>query len=146
MLQQFSASYATGFRGFIMACLLLAAGSGCSKKGPTIVPVQGRVLLNGQPLTTGSVITIPAAGRGAKGFIQPDGSFQLGTYTARDGAIVGPHRTAVVAYDRPANAGPESGNGKLLVPQRYVNPESSGLNIDVKAGEPNTPTIELTSP
>src|SRR5947207_1522504 len=104
---------------------------GCSRKGPVIAPVKGRVLLDGQPMTTGSVITLPTAGRGAKSFIQRDGTFQLGTFGATDGAIVGAHKVAVVAYDRPANAGPESGNGKLLVPQQYTNPESSGLAIDV---------------
>jgi hypothetical protein len=146
MLHQLSSFRLGGLRLCVLAFVLFASASGCSKKGPAIAHVKGRVLLNGQPLTTGSVITIPTAGRGAKSFIQTDGAFELGTFAASDGAIVGEHKVGVVAYDRPANAGPESNNGKLLVPQRYVNPESSGLKIDVKANEPNIPTLELTSP
>jgi hypothetical protein len=130
-------------------CIVVLAFSiafvGCTRKGPAIAPVKGRVLLDGQPLTTGSVITLPTAGRGAKSFIQRDGAFQLGTFGANDGAIVGEHKVAVVAYDRPANAGPESGNGKLLVPQQYTNPESSGLAIDVPPEGNNDVVISLTS-
>src|SRR3954454_5223028 len=106
----------------LLSILALAGWTGCSAKGPTVAPVKGKVLLNGEPVTNGNVITIPTAGRGARGFIQSDGSFQLGTFATSDGAIVGLHKAAVVAYDKPANAGPESGNGKLLVPQKYINP------------------------
>jgi hypothetical protein len=31
------------------------------------------------------------------------------------------------------------------VPQRYVSPDTSGLTIEVKAGEENAPVLELTS-
>ncbi len=131
---------------YFCALTVILMCTGCGQKGPTTAPVEGRVLLNGQPLTTGNVLTIPDAGRGAKGPIQPDGSFQLGTFKTEDGAIVGTHKVAVVAYNLPANAGPEAASGTLLVPQRYTNPESSELTIEVKAGEVNTSTLELTSP
>jgi hypothetical protein len=58
---------------------------------------------------------------------------------------VGEHKVAVVAYERPASAGPESGNGKLLVPQQYTNPESSGLTLDVPPGGKDDVEINLTS-
>jgi hypothetical protein len=129
----------------IFVLIFSIAFAGCSRKGPAIAPVKGRVLLDGRPLTTGSVITLPTAGRGAKSFIQHDGTFQLGTFGATDGAIVGEHKVAVVAYERPASAGPESGNGKLLVPQKYTNPESSGLTLDVPPGGKDDVEINLTS-
>jgi hypothetical protein len=126
--------------------LAIAAVVGCGPKHPATASVKGKVLLNGQPLTLGSVGTIPAAGRAARGDIQPDGSFELQTFAPRDGALIGKHKVAVVAYDSSGGKGPESEYGKLLVPKRYANYETSGLTIDVKEGEANTPTLELKSP
>ena len=124
--------------------LLLLAG--CGKSTPTMAPVKGKVTLNGQPLTSGTVITIPEAGRGARGVIGADGSFELQTFEKKiDGAIIGTHRVGVVAL-MVGGKGPEGGYGKSLIPNRYSNPESSGLTIDVKAGETNAPALELTSP
>jgi hypothetical protein len=117
---------------------------GCGGKTPSIVPVRGKVLLNGQPLTTGRVLTQPSAGRGANGIIKSDGTFELSTLGDRDGASPGTHKVAVVAYQS-VGAGPEAGPGNLLVPERYTNPESSGLTIEVTADGENAPVLELTS-
>jgi predicted RecA/RadA family phage recombinase len=110
-----------------------------------MAPVKGKVTLDGQPLTKGNVSTVPDAGRGSHGDIQTDGVFELHTFSKNDGALVGKHKVAVAAYDATAGKSPESEHGKLLVPKRYTNYETSGLSIDVKTDEPNTPTIELTS-
>jgi hypothetical protein len=119
---------------------------GCGPKRPAMAPVKGKVMLNGQLMNIGSVGTVPAAGRGAHGDIRPDGTFELHTYSAGDGALIGKHKVAVVAYDATGGKTPESEYGKLMVPKRYANYETSGLTIDVNPNEPNTPTIELTSP
>lgn len=124
---------------------LFAACVGCHKSGPAIAPIKGKVLLDGKPLTKGTVMTMPAAGRGAKSPIASDGSFQLGTYTRTDGAIVGPHKAAVVAYEPPPNAGPESPFGTLLVPKKYISPEASGLTIDVPPEGKNDVVLNLTT-
>lgn len=130
-------------------CLIVLVFSatcvGCSRTGSPVAKVKGRVLLDGKPMSMGSVVTLPTAGRGAKAFIQHDGSFQLGTYAAADGALIGTHKAAVVAYEQPAHAGPESGNGKLLVPKKYINPESSGLTIEVPTGGITDVVLELSS-
>jgi hypothetical protein len=128
-----------------VAGLFLVVAAGCGPKRPPMAPVKGKVILDGQPLTKGNVSTVPDAGRGAHGDIQPDGTFELYTYRAKDGALVGKHKVAVAAYDASAGKGPESEYGKLLVPKHYTNYETSGLTIDVKDSEPNTPTLELTS-
>lgn len=111
--------------------LITAVFIGCGPKGPDLAPVTGRVTLDGQPLTHGHVGTLPVAGRGARGNIQPDGSFELHTYADNDGARVGKHKVGVAVYDASGPRGPESEYGKLLVPRHYTNPESSGLTIDV---------------
>ncbi|WP_428306932.1 hypothetical protein [Lacipirellula sp.] len=116
---------------------------GCGGSGPSLAPVSGKVLLDGQPLTTGQVLTQPTAGRGANGAIQSDGTFTLSS-GREPGAMVGTHQVAVVAYEVGASTSPEAPQGKLLVPQRYTSAENSGLTIEVSSGE-NTPTLELTS-
>jgi hypothetical protein len=105
--------------------------------------VHGKATLDGQPIAFGTVVTMPDNGRGAQGVIK-NGEFQLGTNAASDGALVGIHKVAVIAQE-PSQGGPEGKPGKLLVPEKYTNPTSSGLTIEVKSGETNTPTLELKS-
>lgn len=130
--------------GFVLATALILTCLGCGKSS-NMAPVNGKVLLDGQPLTQGVVMTLPVSGRGAKAKIQSDGSFELGTETSADGATIGVHKVAVAAYASGARQGPESGQGKLLVPQRYTSPDESQLTIDVKAGDENNPVLELKS-
>jgi hypothetical protein len=134
----------TRSRFFVMGLLLSATTFGCGGDS-NMAPVSGKVLLDGQPLTQGWVTTLPAAGRGARGLIQPDGSFVLGTDDKSDGAVIGLHQVAVTSYAVSADQGPESGPGKLLVPEEYVSPSTSELTIDVKADGDNNPVLELTS-
>jgi hypothetical protein len=104
--------------------------AGCDR-GPDLAPVEGRVLLDDKPLTTGHVGTIPTAGRGAHADIGPDGTFSLHTFGSNDGALLGTHKVSVAAYDMSGPRDPESGYGKMLVPQKYANPETSGFVIEV---------------
>ena len=138
---------ADAFRSWSIGAILVCALSslGCRPKTPNVVPVTGKVLLDGKPLATGSVLTQPGAGRGSKGFIQ-DGAFELSTFAKGDGAVLGTHKVGVVAYESHGTGGPEATMGKLLVPERYINPETSGLTIEVTADGPNEPVLELTSP
>ena len=128
---------------FAAAILGASLCAGCGDSGPTLAPVTGKVLLDGQPLATGHVVTQPTAGRGAMGPIQADGSFTLSS-GREPGALIGRHRVAVVAYEGTDSMSPEATQGKLLVPERYVAADTSGLTMDVVDGE-NTPTIELSS-
>jgi hypothetical protein len=77
---------------------------GCGAGGPASGEVKGKVTFNGQPVSGGSVsfspIDIPEA-KPAVGDVAADGTFQLSTNTANDGAAVGKHR---VAYSAPLPA------------------------------------------
>ncbi|MBA3485419.1 MAG: carboxypeptidase regulatory-like domain-containing protein [Pirellulales bacterium] len=119
--------------------------TGCGSETPPMAPVKGKVLLDGQPLMSGRVSTVPAAGRGSNGTIQSDGTFELSTYGDGDGALIGLHTVSVVAR-APGTGGPEGQRGKLLVPERYTSDLSSELTIEVKADEENAPVLELTRP
>lgn len=127
---------------FVFVVASVGCGSGKPNRPPVAV-VNGKVLLDGQPLETGSIETSVDSGRGALGSIQ-GGQFELSTYGTNDGAILGTHKVAVIAREK-GEAGPEAKAGKLLIPERYTSPLSSGLTIEVKAGD-NTPTLELKTP
>ena len=129
----------------VFALMLAALSSlGCGDGGPAFAEVQGKVLLDGKPMTKGFVITQPSAGRGANGAIQPDGSFELSS-GRKAGALVGSHAVAVVAYENPGAEGAEADMGKLLVPLRYTSPMSSKLTIDVTEEGENSPVLELSA-
>lgn len=128
----------------LSAALAASALTGCGEAGPVFAEVNGKVLLDGQPMTKGFVITQPPAGRGANGPIGPDGTFQL-TSGREPGALVGAHQVAVVAYENPGAAGAEADMGRLIVPLRYTSPASSQLTIEVTESGPNNPVLNLTS-
>jgi hypothetical protein len=114
---------------------VLGAVTGCARDD-SLASVEGIVRLDGQPLTTGTVRFIPTAGRAATGKIQPDGTYRLGTYGDSDGALVGTHSVAIIAYaaggdERPAYEKPAQAS-KPLVPERYLAPGTSGLRFEVK--------------
>lgn len=127
----------------IATCLL-----GCGADS-NLAPVQGVVRLDGQPVTQGTVRFVPAAGRGAKGTIQPDGSFTLGTYTDTDGASIGKHRVAIISYEvdkveRTDGGRPMITGSTPLVPRRYMAPGTSGLEFEVERGQ-NEAVFDLES-
>jgi hypothetical protein len=127
---------------YTLALATIASITGCGSKSD-FAPVHGKVTLDGQPIASGAIMTMPDAGRGAQGVIK-NGQFELGTNSATDGAHVGTHKVAVVAQEA-GQGGPEGKAGKLLLPEKYTNPGSSGLTIEVKPGVTNTPTLELKS-
>jgi len=107
-------------------------------------PVRGRVTLDGAPVTSGFVIVTPEIGRMAKGIIQSDGSFTMGTYNANDGVQLGKH--PVVVHPVPAD---EGGSFKHppgpSIPEQYGVSSRSGLEIDVTPEGIDNLNIELRS-
>lgn len=104
--------------------------TGCG--GPTLVPVEGKVLYKGQPLTFGSVWFQPKSGQPATGVIQSDGTFSLETRGFGPGAVVGTHRVRVTCFEsqRPQSQGSASDEmmvGQSLIPRKYTNIDTSGL-------------------
>jgi hypothetical protein len=129
--------------GVVAIILFACISAGCgSNRG--VATVQGKVLLDNKPLEAGYIATLPPSGRGAYGTIT-NGEFVLSTFGNNDGALIATHKVSVVANAPPQGVGAEATPGKSLVPERYTNPETSGLTIEVKAGEVNTPTLNLTS-
>ena len=136
----------TNLHFFLGSFLLIAWATGCSR-GPEIVPVSGKVLYNGEPLKFGGVMFQPNAGQPARAAIQPDGTFVLTTDSLSDGATVGRNRVRVTCYDsQNPNATPSEGEaalGRLLIPKKYTDIDTSGIEIDIPRGGKSDIVIEL---
>jgi hypothetical protein len=119
---------------------------------PPLGKVTGKVTLNGQPVTSGSVIFTPIAGQGgntgqpAIGQIEPDGSYTLTTFNTGDGAILGQHAVTVETRDMSKFTPPTKGQRikyelpKSLTPRKYADPQTTPFRFTV---EPGSNTINL---
>lgn len=140
--------FSVNVRYFLL--LIGMAFLGCGSGGNSSAHVEGKVTLDGKPLSGGTVTFFPEGGRSASGQIQADGTFTLSTFADRDGAIPGHHKVTVTPgiigppqrpdFDSDA---PAVAASKVDFPAKYSNPDTSGLEFEVKGGEPNKPVFEL---
>jgi len=129
--------------------LTLPAVTGCGGNPAALetAPVEGRVTLDGEPVSQGIVRFNPDRGRAGKGAIQADGTFTISTYAPGDGAVVGRHRVAIVAQQSDGTQAfvEDVAEVEWLVPPQYANPSTSGLEFTVQADQPNYAEFSLTS-
>ena len=140
--------------GVVITVLL----AGCAPTGPTVIPIRGEVIYKGAPLKDvpqGLVHYLPSSrdGRQASGRIQPDGTFVLTTFKKADGVVPGDYSITVSAYTRQpeltreqveARAGAGITPPRLLIPEKYTDPTTSGLSDTVDDDHPGFKRIELT--
>jgi hypothetical protein len=120
--------------GILLACLV-----GCARDpwdvGRT-VPVRGRVLVDGKPLTTGLVVFQADASKGnaskhePRGKVDGEGTYQL-TTQGKPGAAPGWYKVAVIATQKPTNRKGVHTPGPWLIARRYGNGQTSGLSVQV---------------
>jgi hypothetical protein len=134
--------------------LALVAALGCGSR--PIVPVSGKVTLNGKPLANAMVAFNPIpkegsseAGPGSVGTTDENGAFTLKVSPDRKGALVGRHRVAISATNPPTGGGdarlPRGGRAlRNTIPSRYN--EQSELTLEVPSGGTDRADFELTSP
>jgi hypothetical protein len=128
------------------ALTLAAALTGCSP-GDGPFPVEGTVVWedDGTPakeLHLGSVIfDLPERQIGARGVIQPDGTFRLTTTKPGDGAMVGDYKVVILEGARKP-----IGDGTVLAPlrmdARYSDRNATDLTATVKPGK-NVITLKV---
>ncbi len=122
----------------VAALLVLGVGGGCSK-GKTMGKVSGQVTYKENPITEGQVHFISKSGQGAAVDIDGSGNYSVSLEAGSYSVYVAPHP--------PGQTGPP-GEGKApkqpasVIPQRYRDPDKSGLTIEVKEGD-NPFKIEL---
>jgi hypothetical protein len=133
-------------------CLLLSS-SGCSSEPADqqleVVPVAGKISVEGSPLTTGNLEYLaidPGQTRSqprSVGAIQPDGSYQMQT-AGFDGVPPGKYKVVIYAPAEPPTialpGSPQAAKNltdiKWLVNKKYGNANTSDLVIDVVESPP----------
>lgn len=97
----------------LLAGALILAGAGCTAKKTKVVPVQGIIRLNGEPLAGAGVLFSPVGdGLPASGVTKDDGTFRLSCGRG-DGALPGEYKVAITPP--PETPSPPEGQG--LTPQ-----------------------------
>lgn len=149
----------SSIRGLDVVSFLAIAAGGCGPASSlTLVPVEGRVTLDGKPVP-GCIVTFEpadqhaATGPQAVGVADKDGWFRVRSSGNRLGAVPGVHRVFVAPTDvvsaagesRPAAQHPEATASPDLVPPRYQSPGTSGLEATVVAEGKNSFVFELHS-
>lgn len=132
-------------RTSVCLCFLVTATLvllGCGPGNPLgAIPVKGTVTYNGKPLQQGEVLYNPVdtKGRRAKGKIQSDGTFRLTTLETNDGAVPGEYQISILAYaphpGEPTRTEASEQRDQIkqriqrghIIPERYTDPETSGL-------------------
>jgi hypothetical protein len=126
-------------------------GLGCSGGGADMAPVSGTVTYRGKPLPDAQVNFTPVDGGPiASGRTDSSGRFRLSTSTPDDGARLGKHKISIVARgpDRPPRPGEtgsgmpgESMPGDPLIPEKYFDAQTSGLEREVVTGHNDFPIV-----
>ena len=122
--------------------VLILAFAGCGEKPETLYPVAGKVTLNGEPVTKGTIGFIPDLAKGnasvytPQGKIGPDGSYTLYTLD-RPGAAPGHYRITVwsMANEPPPESYQATKDFKpqWLVPLKYTQADTTDLAREVVA-------------
>lgn len=132
---------------------ILAIGlAGCGgAERPPITETTGVVTFEGEPLSGATVVFAPDSGqRVATGKTNEEGWFELGTFGADDGAIIGPHRVTVISRAPVQEGGGMPGSPTALkpteavIPEKYLAPETSGLTAEVTEDGENYFEFKLT--
>jgi hypothetical protein len=113
------------------------------------VPVQGKVIWQGKPLTDGTVGFAPlsvAEGlpkRPAIGELGPEGVYRMSSFRPGDGLLPGEYRVTVQSYtSRPTLDEPEK-RVVWRIPSRYGDPGRSGLTFTVPADARGPLTFDI---
>jgi hypothetical protein len=148
-------------RYFVFLCaislsLFSLAGCGDSRTAS----VKGTVTLDGKPVAKAGVAFRPQDGsRMSTGETDEQGNFVLTCYERGDGAVPGAHAVTVTKFEEKRLDLPEGADElaaemaasksrqpkrKWIVPEKYSDPETSGLKFTVEKGR-NTCAFELQS-
>jgi len=126
----------TPARLLTIACCLALCSAGCGdSSGPKLVPVAGKVTVDGQPVKAGTLSFRPDKSKGNMsphepgGEIDSAGNFKLFT-NRKEGAPVGWYRVAVMAGE-PVDVGNLSGQARWFANPKFASADTSGLSVEV---------------
>lgn len=134
----------------VLAAAIVCTCVGCSgPSAPRTVAVHGKVTYRGQPVAQGTVSFQPVKAaegyplRPATGDIAPDGSYQLSTFAAGDGAVPGEYRVVIVSKTSEATLENPHAAEHWFIPEKYGNAEQSGLTAIVPADSAEDAPIDF---
>ena len=130
----------------ICGCALLAImATSCSFR-PTLYPVRGKVVYRERSLKGAVVVFHPADSKrtdlpSPRGVLDQDGSFELSTYIARDGAPAGRYKVTVSLELIPQ--GGERDDSYIASPSQFADFDSTELMTDIPRGGGELPPLML---
>ena len=110
----------------IATALLWVTFAGCDDGRPTRVPVSGQVLIDGKPLTYGSVQFLPPNARASYGKLDSEGRFSLTCFDSNDGVV--PGKVSVVIHAAEPLSDTQT---RWHAPKKYADHRTSGLTQDI---------------
>ena len=141
---------------YLFAALFCFVLAGCNSSG--LKPVEGVVLLDGNPLPSASIQFVPQGkGKNATGVTDSEGKFAMSTVDPRDGVQPGSYKVVVVPLPKAsapqqfasadeamrAAARPQPKVASTF-PQKYTRPDLTPLVVEVPLKEKKI-TLELKS-
>jgi hypothetical protein len=155
----------------VLLGICLAAGiacCSCSKNEHPLYPVSGWVFVDGKPAQQALVILHPlddanSSAARPRAVVAEDGSFEIFFREAGDGAPAGRYAVVIIGKKKRVNAVKEQkstrkGTGrrargrpkeprgaKSEIPERYADPKSSGLVVEIREGDNEIPPFYLKS-
>lgn len=120
----------------------LAAAAGCGDSGPKLVPVEGRVTLEGKPVQEMLINFQPVGtnpGTGAHAMTDMDGRFTLSDMRGGDGAYAGEYKVSFYpALGRKKEGDPSTDvvtdGSKSGLPRLYLDADRSPLRVTIPEG------------
>ena len=137
-----------GACGFAVVLLILLAG--CRDAPSTTYPVTGRLTIRGRPVAEADLRFYETNGK-ATGMARPytrtaeNGQFTVSTYGMNDGAPAGEYQVSV-SWKGPLHGIPPDQRDAMpeLLPPRYGDPATSGIQVRVTPDDNALETIDLT--
>jgi hypothetical protein len=124
--------------------LLLGAALGCGDQ-PTRYPVSGKVMIDGEPLSMGTIRFVPRSGRPVSSAIMSNGSFvlsesSLSSSRLSDGVTPGVYRVSVSA-SKIINE--DADKVQWLAPSQYADFRTSGIELEIDSPQDDL-VVDLT--
>ncbi len=127
----------------VFACVLSGCGSG-APDGPELIPVQGTVLLDGEPLAAATVVFMPVEstpGNGGFGRTDDEGRFTVTYSSGYEGIPAGAYRVSISRRLMPDGSPvaaddetpPIESPATESLPKPYSDPEDSQLTATIGA-------------
>lgn len=116
--------------------VLTAGLVGCGDSGPPLIPVQGKVFINGKPASEGGVTFRSAENQMVQlvGAIRSDGAYVM-MHNRQEGAPQGQYIVTVLVTETAKTAdGKYTGLPKTISSQKFSDPATTPLKVEVKEG------------